>query len=97
MANFNQIDVVLGPGARSAAQYLGGSTKEMIRNFMVRPETTHDAADYNIMVMLTRRANRTKRGTLTPKERNHLIGTMVFDSPPKRTNNPEFGRVICQR
>jgi len=94
MANFNQLDVVLGPGARPANQYLGGTTKEMVRNFMCRPETTHDQVDYNLMVMLTKRASRTKKGTLTPKERNHLIGTMVFDTAPKRTNKPEFGRTF---
>ena len=94
MANFNQLDVVLGPGARPANQYLGGTTKEMVRNFMCRPETTHDQTDYNLMLLLTKRASRTKKGTLTPKERNHLIGTMVFDKPTKRTNKPEFGRTF---
>ena len=94
MANFNQLDVVLGPGARPADQYLGGTTKEMVRNFMCRPETTHDQTDYNLMLLLTKRASRTKKGTLTPKERNHLIGTMVFDTPTKRTNKPEFGRTF---
>jgi len=94
MANFNQLDVILGPGARPANQYLGGTTKEMVRNFMCRPETTHDQVDYNLMVMLTKRASRTKKGILTPKERNHLIGSMVFDTAPKRTNKPEFGRTF---
>ena len=94
MANFNQLDVVLGPGARPADQYLGGTTKEMVRNFMCRPETTHDQTDYNLMLLLTKRASRTKKGTLTPKERNHFIGTMVFDTPTKRTNKPEFGRTF---
>ena len=94
MANFNQLDVVLGPGARPANQYLGGTTKEMVRNFMCRPEITHDQTDYNLMLLLTKRASRTKKGTLTPKERNHLIGTMVFDTPTKRTNKPEFGRTF---
>jgi hypothetical protein len=94
MANFNQIDVILGPGARPANQYIGGTTKEMVRNFMCRPETTHDQTDYNLMAMLTKRASRTKKGILTPKERSHLIGSMVFDTAPKRTNKPEFGRTF---
>ena len=94
MANFNQLDVVLGPGAMPANQYLGVTTKEMVRNFMCRPENTHDQTDYNLMLLLTKRASRTKKGTLTPKERNHFIGTMVFDTLTKRTNKPEFGRTF---